>query len=108
MNSFQIVKVIVGDVNTNAEVQPGVATIYDFEVAELDEIRVLGISHGHTRMNFFDQFLKDNMFYFPVEISNFTHLFLIVVKVHIPFGQSCLTGTVLDQNKTDHLKKKYR
>ena len=58
MNGFQVVKVVIRDVNTNAEVESGVTTIDNFEVAELDEVGVFGVSNCDTCMYFLDQLLK--------------------------------------------------
>ena len=44
MNGLEIKQVIVRNVDTYAEVESGVTAVDDLVVAELDKIRVLGIS----------------------------------------------------------------
>ena len=52
--------------------------------SHLDEVGVFGVSHRHNGMNLLNQLL----------------LFLII-KVHVPLGESCLPRSVLDQNETN-------
>lgn len=50
----------------------------------LHKVGVLGISDSNDSMHFFNQLL-----------------FLIIIKLHVPFGQSCLSRSVLDEDKAD-------
>ena len=45
MDSFQVKQVVVGHINTNAEIEAGVSPIYDLEISELNKICVLGIAN---------------------------------------------------------------
>ena len=56
-----------------------------------NEIRVLGVSHGYNRVNFFDQLLL-----------------FIVLEVHVPLSQSCLSGAILDQNEPNLCDERQR
>ena len=45
VNGFEVEEVVVGDVDANAEVEAGVASVDDLVVAELHEVGVLGIAN---------------------------------------------------------------
>lgn len=45
---------------------------------------MFSVSDRNQSVNFFDQFLL-----------------FVVIKVHVPFGQTCLAGTILDQDEPD-------
>ena len=45
VNSFQVEQVVVGHVNANAEIETGIAPIYNLEIPKFDEICVLGIAN---------------------------------------------------------------
>ena len=47
MDGLQVVEVVVVDVNTDTEVEPGVSPVDNLEVPELDKVGVLRISHSH-------------------------------------------------------------
>ena len=58
----------------------------------LHKVGMFGVSHSNDGMNFFNQLLL-----------------LIIIKVHVPFGQASFAGTILDKdepnlesNKTKH------
>jgi hypothetical protein len=44
-NYLKIVEVIVGNIDTYAEVESGVSAVDDLEVSELDKVCVLGVPH---------------------------------------------------------------
>jgi len=48
VDSLKVVKVIVADVHTNAEVEASVSAVDNFEVPEFDKVCVLCISHSHN------------------------------------------------------------
>lgn len=50
----------------------------------LHKVGVLGIPDRHHSMHFLDQLL-----------------FLIIIKLHVPFGQSCFPCSVLDEDEAD-------
>lgn len=87
VDCFEVAQVIVVDVDADAEVEAGIATVHNFEVAELYEVCVFGISDGDDGMHFLYQFLL-----------------LVIVKVHVPLGQPRLARSVLDQDKPDHFQ----
>ena len=70
MNSFEIVEVVIVDIDADAKVESGVSSVDDLEVSKFDKVRVFGISNGHNGVYLLDQLLL-----------------LLVVKVHVPFGQ---------------------
>ena len=43
VNGFQIKQVVVRHINTNAEVETGIASVDYLEITKFDKIRVLGI-----------------------------------------------------------------
>jgi hypothetical protein len=45
MNGLEVEEVVVGHVDTDAEVEAGVTSVDDLVVSELDEIGVFGISN---------------------------------------------------------------
>ncbi len=45
VNGFQVEQVVVGHVDADAEVESRVASVNDLVVAELHEVRVLGVAH---------------------------------------------------------------
>ena len=47
VDGFQVEEVVVWDVDAYAEVESGVPSVDDFEVAELDEVCVFGVPDGH-------------------------------------------------------------
>lgn len=49
-----------------------------------DKVGVFSITNCDDGMHFFDQLLL-----------------FIVIKVHVPFGQSCFAGSILDQNEAN-------
>lgn len=55
----------------------------------LHKVGVFGISDCYYCMNFLDQLLL-----------------FIIIKLHVPFGQSCFPGSVLDENEADLRKEK--
>lgn len=48
------------------------------------KVGVFGVSHCHQSVNLFDQLL-----------------FLIVVKMHVPLGQTCFASAVLNEDETN-------
>jgi len=82
MDGLEVAEVVVVDVDTDAKVEAGVAAVDDLEVAELDKVGVLGVADRHHGVHLLDQLLL-----------------LVVVKVHVPLGQPCLTRPVLDQDE---------
>lgn len=101
VNGFEITQVVIIHVDTDAEVETSIATINNFEVAELKNSRlvstfvhwkcpylhkigVLGVSDGDDCVNLLNQLL-----------------FLVVIEIHVPFRQSGLSSPVLDQNKSN-------
>lgn len=56
--------------------------------AHLHKVGVLGVPDGDHRVHLLDQLLL-----------------LIVVKLHVPFGQPCLASSVLNQNESDLLQQ---
>jgi len=82
---LQVVKIVIIDVHTDAEVEAGIATVHNLEVSKLNKVGVFGISHSHNCMNFFYQLLL-----------------LFIVKVHVPLGQPGLARPVLDHHEPDH------
>jgi len=85
VDGLEVVKVIVTDVDTDAEVEASVPAINYFEVPEFDKICVLCISYGHHCVDFLNQLLL-----------------LFIVKVHIPLCQPGLARPVLNHHKPDH------
>lgn len=59
-------------------------------MSHLHEVCVFCVPDGDQSVNFFDQFLL-----------------LVVIKVHVPFGQTRLASAVLDQDKSDLLQTKH-
>lgn len=55
----------------------------------LHKVGVFGISDCYYCVNFLDQLLL-----------------FIIIKLHVPFGQSCFPGSVLDENEADLRKEK--
>ena len=47
VDGFQVEEVVVRHVDAYAEVESGVPSVDDFEVAELDEVCVFGVPDGH-------------------------------------------------------------
>lgn len=45
---LEVVQVVVAHVDTDAEVEAGVAAVDDLEVAELDKVGVLLVTYGHN------------------------------------------------------------
>lgn len=116
MNGLQIAQVIVVNVYTDAEVETRIASIYNFEIAKLQDERegehevklgsvsrlipkgterylykvgVLGVSHSDHCVHFLDQFL-----------------FFVVIKVHVPLGQASFACSVLYEYKSNLESKK--
>lgn len=87
VNSLEVCQVVISHVHTNTEVQTSITPVNDLEVPELHKVGVLGIPDSYHSMNFLNQLL-----------------FLIIVKLHVPFGQSCLPCSVLDQDEADHCR----
>lgn len=54
------------------------------QIPYLHKIGVFGISDSYHSMNFLNQLL-----------------FLIIIKLHVPFGQSCLSCSVLDEDEAN-------
>lgn len=111
---LQVAQIIVVHVHADAEIQTRIAAIHNFEVAKLfaekteyesllisypiskntlslsltspylNEVCMLGIAYGHNSMHLLDQLLL-----------------LVIVEIHVPFGQARLTRSVLDQNKSN-------
>ena len=50
----------------------------------LNKICVFSVSDSDNSMDFFNKFL-----------------FFVIIKVHVPFGQPCLAGTVLDEDESN-------
>ena len=50
----------------------------------LNEVCVFSVSDSDNSMDFFNKFL-----------------FFVIIKVHVPFGQPCLAGTVLDEDESN-------
>ena len=48
VNSFEVVEVIIIDINADAEVETGVSSVDNFKVSELHEVCVFGIPHRHN------------------------------------------------------------
>jgi len=84
MDSFQVKQVVVGHINTNAEIEASVSPIYDLEISEFNKICVLGIANCDEGVNLLDKLLL-----------------LFCFKIGVPFGESSFTSTVLDQDKFD-------
>lgn len=80
VNCLQVGEVIVRYINTNAKVKTSVSSIDYLETAKFHEISMLSISHSHHSMNLFDQLL-----------------FFVIVKIHVPLGQSGLASAILDE-----------
>lgn len=68
VDGLQIGQVVVADVDANAKVEAGVASVHDLEVTELDKVGVLGVAHRHHGVDLLDQLLL-----------------LIVIELHVPF-----------------------
>lgn len=54
------------------------------QVSYLHKVGVLGITDSYNSMHFLYQLL-----------------FLIIIKLHVPFGQPCLPCSILDEDKAD-------
>jgi len=85
VDCLQVVKIVIIDVDTDAEVEAGIATVDNLEVSKLDKVCMLGISHRHNCMDFFDELLL-----------------FFVIKVHVPLCKPGLACPVLDHDKPDH------
>lgn len=100
VDRFQIRQIVVTHVHTDAKIEASIPSIHDFEISELEctmlvpvtghrnahlnKIGVLCIADSYDCMHLFNQLL-----------------FLIVIEVHVPFGQSGLSSTVLNQDEAD-------
>lgn len=62
-----------------------------FKMTHGHKVRVFGVSYGDNGMNLLDQFLL-----------------LVIIKVHVPFSQTCLACSVLYQYKTNLNKERER
>lgn len=82
---LQVAQVVVAHVHADAEIQTGVPSVDYFEISEFHEIRVFGVPDRDDGVHLFDEFL-----------------FLVVVKVHVPFCQSRFARSVLYQYETNH------
>ena len=58
--------------------------IVEFKIIYLHKVCMFCISDSYNSVYFLDEFL-----------------FLVIIKVHIPFSQTSLAGTVLDKDKTN-------
>ena len=79
---LQVEQIVVRSVNTDAEVEPGISPVDDLEVPELHKVRMLGVTDSHYGVDLLYQFL-----------------FLLVLEVHVPLGQSGFPSSVLDHYK---------
>lgn len=79
-NLIQLVKVM----NCGMSKTTHMKMIWLDKITYLHKVGVLGIPDSHHSMHFLYQLL-----------------FLIIIKLHIPFGQSRLSSSVLDQDETD-------
>ena len=52
VNGFQIKQVVVRHINTNAEVETGIASVDYLEITKFDKIRVLGIPNCKGNKNY--------------------------------------------------------
>lgn len=101
VNGFEITQVVIVHVDADAEVETSIATINNFEIAELKNSRlvsvfgawmwsylhkigVLGVSDGDDRVDFLNQLLL-----------------LVIIEIHVPFRQSGFASPVLDQDKSN-------
>ena len=46
VNSLEVVKIVVIDINTNTKVESSISSIHNLEISELNKICVFCISHG--------------------------------------------------------------
>lgn len=101
VNGFEITQVVIVHVDTDAEVETSIATINNFEIAELkdsglgrvfggrkgsylDKIGVLSVSDSDDSVDLLDELLL-----------------LVVIEIHVPFRQSGFSSPVLDQDKSN-------
>ena len=47
VDGLEVVEVVVADVDTDAEVEPGISAVDDLEVAELHKVGVLSVADRH-------------------------------------------------------------
>jgi hypothetical protein len=79
VDGFQVIQVVIHDVDTNAEVETGVSSVDNLEISEFNKIGVLGIAHCDHSMHLLNQLLL-----------------LVVVKVHIPLSKTGLASSILN------------
>ena len=48
VDGLQVVEIVIVDINADAEVEAGIATVDNLEVSKLDKVRMLGIPHRHN------------------------------------------------------------
>jgi len=105
MNGLKIKEGIIVDIDTDAEVKSGIATINNLEVSELHKVCVFGIPHSH---NFRITIRSVTVTKFTC--MNFLNklLLLFIIKVHVPFSKSSLASPILNHHEPDHLDTVFR
>lgn len=116
VDGLQVAQVVVVHVHADAEVQARVPTVDYLEVAELDarttteKGRKWGLDKQAGRV--FCLSLPRRLYLDKVGVFGVAHrdqgvhlldqlLLLVVVKVHVPFGQARLARTILDQDEAN-------
>ena len=103
VDSFKVEEIIIANINTDAEVEASIASVDNLEVAELNKVGVFGISNRHNcetkHILTFQELiiLKQTC----VNLLN-EFLFLLIIKVHVPLGESGLPRSVLNHHKPYH------
>ena len=48
VDGLQVVEIVIIDINADAEVKAGIATVDNLEVSKLDKVGMLGIAYRHN------------------------------------------------------------
>ena len=84
VDCFQVRKVIVRYVDTNAEIKTSIPAVNYFKVSKFNKISMLGISNSDYGVYFFDQFLL-----------------FVIVEIHVPLGEASLASPILDEYESN-------
>ena len=83
---LHVCQVVVVDVNTQAKVKSGIATIHNFKGPKFNKVGVAWPADRHTGVYLLNELL-----------------FLVVLVRHVPFCHACLSRFVLDNEKPNHV-----